>query len=165
MPYQNFFQVAEVVPTNLACIVAEMESQLRPWCVVPEGPSCYETGENALDHCLVHFHPRCCRSWRHWWNPDITPISPRLIILPSVSLEYEWNLSRFLSYTIQADFCFTKGKHLSSLLFIHFNLVCIIARRNFFTLLRCRCHYFLFLAFGSRVYLTTIYLFIHSENV
>ena len=31
----------------------------------------------------------------------------------------------------------------------HFNLVCIIARRNFFALLRCRYHYSLFLAFGS----------------
>ena len=46
----------------------------------------------------------------------------------------------------------------------HFNLVCIIARRNFFALLRCRYHYSLFLAFGSWVYLSTIYLCIHSEN-
>lgn len=140
--YHNFFLVAEVMPTSLACIVAEMESQSRPWCVVPEGPSCYETGENDLDHCLLH-SSLCC-SWS--WRPSLYSA---LIILPSISLVYEWNLTRFLSYTVQADFCFTKGRHLSSLLFIHFNLVYITARRNFFTLLRCRDHYFLFLTFEA----------------
>lgn len=56
MPSQNSFQVAEVVPTNLVWVAPEMVSQLGTWCVVPYGPSCYETRENALSHCLLHFH-------------------------------------------------------------------------------------------------------------
>ena len=55
MPSQNSFQVAEVGPTNLVCVAPEMVSQLDTWCVVPYGPRCYETGENALSHCLLHF--------------------------------------------------------------------------------------------------------------
>lgn len=38
MPYQSFSQVAETVPTNLACVAIVMESQSKQWQVVPEGP-------------------------------------------------------------------------------------------------------------------------------
>lgn len=42
VPYQNSLQVAELVPTNLACVVAQMESKSGLKCVAPEGPNCYK---------------------------------------------------------------------------------------------------------------------------
>lgn len=82
VPYQNSFQVAEVVPTNLVCMVAQMESPSGLWCVVPEGPNCYEIARNVLYHCSLPFRLYCMEAVV---NSRYYPLVPSLVLL-SVSV-------------------------------------------------------------------------------
>lgn len=80
----------------------------------------------ALAHCSFAL---LLLVWEALVKSRCYPIYPPLVLLPSVSLECEWSLAKFHSYTTQPGFCFARGRHLSGLLFLHFSLVCYIKKK------------------------------------
>lgn len=103
-------------------------------------------GPNTLYHSWLKVLLSCSWSQSHWWNLDIIliyPIStPHLL---SINLEHECGLTRFLTFPTQSGYCFTKGRHHSSLPFIHSSLIWVISRWNFSMFLKYGCHPFLLL--------------------